>query len=79
MPLPLSFTEIKALLKKYSIKSFSLSFTTKPTGQGTGLGLSLSYDIVKAHGGDLSVRTPSEKVDTKDDEGAEFVIIFPLS
>jgi signal transduction histidine kinase len=42
-------------------------FTTKPTGQGTGLGLSLAYDIVKAHGGEL-------KVETKDGEGSEFII-----
>ena len=42
-------------------------FTTKPTGQGTGLGLSLSYDIVKAHGGELKVRT-------KEGEGSEFII-----
>jgi C4-dicarboxylate-specific signal transduction histidine kinase len=42
-------------------------FTTKPTGQGTGLGLSLSYDIVKAHGGEL-------KVETKEGEGTEFII-----
>jgi signal transduction histidine kinase len=45
-------------------------FTTKPTGQGTGLGLSLSYDIVKAHGGEL-------KVETKEGEGAEFIIELP--
>jgi two-component system, NtrC family, sensor kinase len=42
-------------------------FTTKPTGQGTGLGLSLSYDIIKAHGGEI-------KVETKEGEGAEFII-----
>ncbi len=52
-------------------KIFQPFFTTKPTGQGTGLGLSLSYDIVKAHGGEL-------KVDTKQGEGTEFIILFPL-
>ncbi len=59
-------------------KIFQPFFTTKPTGQGTGLGLSLSYDIVKAHGGELSVRTPSEKVETKEGEGSEFIIQLPI-
>jgi signal transduction histidine kinase len=59
-------------------KIFQPFFTTKPTGQGTGLGLSLSYDIVKAHGGQLSVRTPLEKVVTKEGEGSEFVIELPV-
>ncbi|MFT7164472.1 MAG: two-component system NtrC family sensor kinase, partial [Flavobacterium sp.] len=52
-------------------KIFQPFFTTKPTGQGTGLGLSLAYDIVKAHGGEL-------KVATKEGEGAEFCITLPL-
>ncbi len=52
-------------------KIFQPFFTTKPTGQGTGLGLSLSYDIVKAHGGEL-------KVQTKEGEGSEFIIELPV-
>jgi len=51
-------------------KIFQPFFTTKPTGQGTGLGLSLSYDIVKAHGGEL-------KVESKDGVGSEFIILLP--
>ncbi len=51
-------------------KIFQPFFTTKPTGQGTGLGLSLSYDIVKAHGGEL-------KVETKEGEGSIFIIQLP--
>ncbi len=51
-------------------KIFQPFFTTKPTGQGTGLGLSLSYDIIKAHGGEL-------KVKTEEGEGAEFIILLP--
>jgi two-component system, NtrC family, sensor kinase len=45
-------------------------FTTKPTGQGTGLGLSLSYDIVKAHGGELTVKT-------EESIGSTFIIQLP--
>ncbi len=52
-------------------KIFQPFFTTKPTGQGTGLGLSLSYDIVKAHGGEL-------KVETKEGEGSEFIVQIPI-
>jgi len=52
-------------------KIFQPFFTTKPTGQGTGLGLSLSYDIVKAHGGEL-------KVETKEGEGSVFVVQLPV-
>jgi signal transduction histidine kinase len=53
-------------------KIFQPFFTTKPTGQGTGLGLSLSYDIVKAHGGEI-------KVSTKENEGTEFAIRLPIA
>ena len=52
-------------------KIFQPFFTTKPTGQGTGLGLSLSYDIVKAHGGEL-------RVESKEEEGSEFIIQLPI-
>ena len=52
-------------------KIFQPFFTTKPTGQGTGLGLSLSYDIVKAHGGEL-------KVETKEGEWSTFIIQIPV-
>jgi signal transduction histidine kinase len=60
-----------AIPQKVLDKIFQPFFTTKPTGQGTGLGLSLSYDIIKAHGGEI-------KVETKEGEGAEFVIQLPL-
>jgi two-component system, NtrC family, sensor kinase len=53
-------------------KIFQPFFTTKPTGQGTGLGLSLSYDIIKAHGGEL-------KVESREGEGATFVVILPFN
>ena len=47
-------------------------FTTKPTGSGTGLGLSLSYDIIKAHGGEI-------KVETKEGEGSGFIIQLSIN
>jgi len=53
-------------------KIFQPFFTTKPTGQGTGLGLSLSYDVVKAHGGEI-------KVETKGGEETTFVITIPIT
>ena len=54
-------------------KIFQPFFTTKPTGQGTGLGLSMSYDIVtKGHGGEL-------KVSSKPGEGTTFTIQIPAS
>jgi signal transduction histidine kinase len=51
-------------------KIFQPFFTTKPTGEGTGLGLSLSYDVIKAHGGEI-------KVDSASGEGSTFTIEIP--
>ena len=51
-------------------KVFQPFFTTKPPGQGTGLGLSLSYDVIKAHGGTI-------KIETKEGEGSVFVVELP--
>ena len=53
-------------------KIFQPFFTTKPTGMGTGLGLSLAYDIIKAHRGEI-------KVNAKESGGAEFIISLPLN
>ena len=53
-------------------KIFQPFFTTKPTGEGTGLGLSLSYDIVRAHGGQLSV-------ETKEGQETVFIVQIPFS
>src|SRR5688572_1754860 len=59
--------------KKDLDKIFQPFFTTKPTGQGTGLGLSLSYDIItKGHGGEINVKT-------NEGEGSEFIIILPMN
>jgi signal transduction histidine kinase len=52
-------------------KVFQPFFTTKPTGQGTGLGLSLSYDIVKGHGGDIILQS-------RNGEGTNFIITIPI-
>jgi two-component system NtrC family sensor kinase len=57
--------------QKIMDKIFQPFFTTKPTGQGTGLGLSLVYDIIKAHGGEI-------KIETKEGQGTEFIIQLPL-
>ncbi len=56
--------------QKIADKIFQPFFTTKPTGQGTGLGLSLSYDIIKVHGGEI-------KVESKEGEGSEFIVQLP--
>ena len=62
----------------YGIEEKNLSrifdpfFTTKPTGEGTGLGLSVSYGIVKSHGGDITVTSEPGK-------GSEFVISLPVT
>ena len=53
-------------------KIFQPFFTTKPTGEGTGLGLSLSYDVIKAHGGEL-------RVESGKNEGASFIVVLPIS
>jgi signal transduction histidine kinase len=52
-------------------KIFQPFFTTKPTGQGTGLGLSLSYSIIKAHGGEI-------KVESVPGESTELIIKLPI-
>lgn len=52
-------------------KIFQPFFTTRPTGQGTGLGLSLSYDVIKAHGGEILV-------ESKEGEGSDFIITLPV-
>ena len=66
---------------KIKDKIFQPFFTTKPTGQGTGLGLSLSYDIIKAHGGELLVKSVHEKSGNSpaiNETGTEFIITLPV-
>ena len=60
----------KGISREIVDKIFQPFFTTKPTGQGTGLGLSLAYDIVKAHQGEL-------RVESEEGEGATFTITLP--
>jgi two-component system, NtrC family, sensor kinase len=52
-------------------KIYQPFFTTKPTGQGTGLGLSLCYDIIRAHNGEI-------RVETREGQGAEFTVQLPF-
>jgi len=58
--------------KKILDKIFQPFFTTKPTGQGTGLGLSMSYDIIKAHVGEI-------RVQSKEGEGTESIVQLPTA
>jgi two-component system, NtrC family, sensor kinase len=61
----------KGIPQKVLDKIFQPFFTTKPTGEGTGLGLSMSYDIItKSHQGEI-------RVETKENEGATFIITLP--
>ena len=65
-------------------KIFQPFFTTKPTGQGTGLGLSLAYDIIKAHGGEIKVNTKegeglSAESAAAEKAGSEFIIHLPMT
>jgi ligand-binding sensor domain-containing protein/signal transduction histidine kinase len=65
--------------EKIKDKIFQPFFTTKPPGQGTGLGLSLSYDIItKEHGGEIEVESPPAGRAGKEGEGAEFIVSLPL-
>jgi signal transduction histidine kinase len=60
-------------------KIFQPFFTTKPTGQGTGLGLSLAYDIVKAHGGELKVETKEGSGLPAGEAGTTFIIQISIN
>ncbi|HNP25096.1 MAG TPA: ATP-binding protein, partial [Panacibacter sp.] len=60
----------RGIPEKIKGKIFQPFFTTKPTGSGTGLGLSLSYDIIKAHGGQITG-------ESQEGEGTAFIIVLP--
>jgi len=62
----------RGISSKLLDKIFQPFFTTKPTGEGTGLGLSLSYDVIKAHGGEI-------RVESGENEGASFIVVLPIS
>ena len=64
--------------EKVRDKIFQPFFTTKPTGSGTGLGLSLSYDIVKVHGGEMKVESLTADQAGKEEEGSLFIIQLPI-
>jgi signal transduction histidine kinase len=72
----------KGIPVKLREKIFQPFFTTKPTGQGTGLGLSLSHDIVKAHGGALQLETCTQTeldLTTGGETGTSFIITLPIT
>ena len=58
--------------EKNLARIFDPFFTTKPTGEGTGLGLSVSYGIIKNHGGDILV-------ESKVGKGSTFTVVLPLA
>jgi signal transduction histidine kinase len=62
----------RGIAKNIIDKIFQPFFTTKPTGQGTGLGLSLSYDIIQAHGGEINV-------ESSENNFTRFTVLLPAS